>query len=534
MNGSEFFLPSDNGVFSFTCCRPKSTRVKSKVKSTSQGQRSSPPAKGKGQGYQARSTFTFTKQDQILLISGLRLRGCIRPNSSNMASPAGKHKLPSPGKSPAPLCVHIVEDHNEVLPHIYRAIGARQLPFNNLCMVHLDSHPDLLIPTTLQADDIYDKETVYDEVSIENWIIPAVYAGHVNHVMWVKPPWARQMKDKMIDMYVGKHSESGKINVTSTESYFVSELLYAEKDKLENCKELALQVYTLDENNTAGGIKLPEQVNTVKPKNEAHEKSHVTTNGHEEVPHKKAKIDVRDRTDINVEQSGSGKVPLNKRAAMPSLILDIDLDFFSTTNPFKDMYSERQYSILKQLYHCEMPEEINETSLNEFISKRKRQLSELKAIFDSVQKGQDLSEIFEDSGVGKPNGKQGTDLENEQGAMIVGERNRLITELVNDLKANANNTELDFNIVHDAGCTCDDTELPHHISTEQEIEGLVYRVREMLVTLPRPALITVSRSSDDDYCPKWQVEGIQDQVVSMLKQVYGELQVKMHYLEDAD
>ncbi len=450
-----------------------------------------------------------------------------------MASSAGKHKLHSPGKPLAPLFVHIVEDHNEVLPHIYRAIGARQLPFTNLCMVHLDSHPDLLIPSSLQADDIYSKETVYDEISIENWIIPAVYAGHVNHVVWVKPPWAGQMTDKMIDMYVGKHSDSGNIKVTSTESYFVSELLYAEKDRLENCKALALQVYTLDENKTAEnvGIKLPEQVNTVKPKGEAPGNSNVTTNGHDEVPYKAAKIEARE---INIGQDGSEKIPLWKGEAMPSLILDIDLDFFSTTNPFKDMYSERQYSILKQLYRCEMPEEINETSLKEFISKRERQLSELKAIFDSVQKGKDLSEILKDSGVGKPNGKQGTDLENKQGAMIVGERNKLITELINDLKVNASDTEIDFNVVHDAGCTCDDTELPHHISTEQEIDGLVNRVREMLVTLPRPAMITVSRSSDDDYCPKWQVEGIQDRVVSMLKQVYGELQVKLHYLEGAD
>ncbi len=442
-------------------------------------------------------------------------------HKGSMTTSTGKPKLHSPGKPPSPLSVHIVEDHNEVLPHIYRAIGARQLPFDNLCMVHLDSHPDLLIPSTLQADDIYNKETVYEEISIENWIIPAVYAGHINHVVWVKPPWAQQMNDKMVDLYVGKHSDSGKIRLTSTESYFISELLYTKKDKLENCKALALQVYTLTESKTAEdhGIKLPGEVDILKPGNSekapgggVQEKSNVTTNGHGEIPCKKAKPNGEKK---GLEKFGSEKGSLSQVEVLPSFILDIDLDFFSTTNPFRDMYSGRQYSILKQLYHCKIPEEINETTLNEFISKRERQLSQLKAIFDSVQKGKDLSEIFRDSG---SRGQES-------------ERNKLITELIEDLKANVNTTDIDYSMLHEAGCTCDDTELPHHISTEEEIEHLVDRVREMLLGLPRPTMITIARSSDDDYCPKWQVEGIQDRVVSMLKQVYGEVEVKTHSLE---
>jgi hypothetical protein len=44
------------------------------------------------------------------------------------------------------LPVYIVEDHDEALPLIYRAIGSRHLPFEGIAFVHFDAHPDLLCP----------------------------------------------------------------------------------------------------------------------------------------------------------------------------------------------------------------------------------------------------------------------------------------------------------------------------------------------------------------------------------------------------
>jgi hypothetical protein len=41
-------------------------------------------------------------------------------------------------------------------------------------------------------------------------------------------------------------------------------------------------------------------------------------------------------------------------------VLDIDLDFFSTANPFKTMYSERQYNLIRKLYNFEGPVSRNE------------------------------------------------------------------------------------------------------------------------------------------------------------------------------
>lgn len=109
-----------------------------------------------------------------------------------------------------PIPLHIVEDHNEALEHIYNAIGAKRLPFTGICFVHFDSHPDLLSPD-LSVDHIYDKETLLDAVSIADWILPAVYAGHFECVVWLKPPWACQIQDGRHTLIVGKHRVNNKI-----------------------------------------------------------------------------------------------------------------------------------------------------------------------------------------------------------------------------------------------------------------------------------------------------------------------------------
>lgn len=49
-------------------------------------------------------------------------------------------------KSPGLLHVHVVEEHNEALAHIYRSIARGKLPFNGVILLHFDAHPDLLSP----------------------------------------------------------------------------------------------------------------------------------------------------------------------------------------------------------------------------------------------------------------------------------------------------------------------------------------------------------------------------------------------------
>lgn len=87
--------------------------------------------------------------------------------------------------------ISIVEDHDKALADIYKEIGRKKLNFNNLTLIHFDSHPDLGIPSKLEADSIYDREKLDEFLSIENWILPAVYAGHINKIVWIKPKWVK-------------------------------------------------------------------------------------------------------------------------------------------------------------------------------------------------------------------------------------------------------------------------------------------------------------------------------------------------------
>jgi len=118
--------------------------------------------------------------------------------------------------------IHIVEDHNDALELIYKEIGTKRLNTAQLTLLHFDSHPDLGIPSTFRADDIADKHLLLDSLSIENWILPAVFAGYISRVVWVRPKWARQIRTGLFDLAIGKSQGTGSIACSCSEGYFLS------------------------------------------------------------------------------------------------------------------------------------------------------------------------------------------------------------------------------------------------------------------------------------------------------------------------
>lgn len=361
------------------------------------------------------------------------------------------NKLRVYGKIP----LHIVGDHDEALQVIYRSVGSRYLPFSCISILHFDAHPDMSIPNKLPADDVFKPQELFQQLSIENWILPAVYAGHINHIVWVKPPWADQMDDQQSEFIIGKHKDSGNIRVTLPEDYFLDESLWTTEEDLTECKNVKFDAFTLYK--------------------------------------------------CDNEKENDRRFSLKNRDLGDYYILDIDLDFFSTMDPFKTAYSDEQTQIIKKLYNFVPPvsrciEDLKKCSLY-----REKQLADLEQITECCK-------------------NNSTDFSLD----IDKDRISILTELFKDIEQTSGS--VDHEMMHLCGLTMDiDSELPHNVTSEDGIKHACGKAQDYLKTLPKPTIITMARS--EHYCPSDQVDFIQDLVVKMLVDVFGDLDVHKHYEE---
>ncbi|XP_051984129.1 UPF0489 protein C5orf22 homolog [Xyrauchen texanus] len=419
------------------------------------------------------------------------------------------------------LPVWIVEDHHDVVQHIYRAIGSKHIPMKDIKMIHLDSHPDLLIPVNMPADTVYDKETLLSELSIENWIMPMVYAGHISHIAWVHPYWAQQIKEGEHTMCVGRDSSTTTIRVTSTDDYFLSDALYVPLDQLENPKELHLSVIRVDPvhnsqkrdcENGQSSAKIPKDApgRTVDQKGVEQSKLDMPCTSSSQ-PRDSSTATEKSSGTVMKADEGSISYITNKLLSViehtDPFILDIDLDFFSCTNPFKELYTQEEYALLQELYCFSRPKQgPDEEELSDCVVRRTHQLEDLEAAFADLV--EDDSQETIDRLAAHPGMKS-------------------LARLVHSIK---NRTESpDYEMVHQAGLTCDYSELPHHISTEEEIQQMITAVQLFLEALPKPTIVTISRSSLDEYCPGEQVDSIQNSVLNILECLFGSLDVHREY-----
>ncbi|XP_030631617.1 UPF0489 protein C5orf22 homolog [Chanos chanos] len=419
------------------------------------------------------------------------------------------------------LPVWIVEDHHDVVRHIYRAIASRHISMRDIRMIHLDSHPDLLIPVNMPADTVFDKDTLLEELSIENWIMPMVYAGHISHVAWLHPYWAQQIKEGEHSMFVGKDTSTTTIRVTSTDDYFLSDALYVPQDQLENRKPLRLSVIRVDpvngplqkemvEKRTCGAKKLKSTESSSPCACTSSPLGGSTSSGPNNST-TKTSVDSTKLEENTDSDKGSTAQVVNRLLSVieqtDSYILDIDLDFFSCKNPFKELYTQEEYGILQELYSFKKPaDNTEEEALIDCVERRTRQLEDLEAAF---------ADLLED------------DSQETVNRLAAHPGMKPLTTLVQSLKKRTETP--DYEMVHQAGLTCDYSELPHHVSSEEEIERLLCSVELILEALPKPTLVTISRSSLDEYCPAEQVNHIQDSVLTVLESLYGSLDIHKEY-----
>ncbi|XP_043479199.1 UPF0489 protein C5orf22 homolog [Leptopilina heterotoma] len=367
--------------------------------------------------------------------------------------------------------IYVVEDHHDALPCIYRCLGSKHLPFEGNTIIHLDSHPDMLIPKDMNADTVWDKQQLFSEISIENWILPAAYAGHLKNLVWIKPPWAKQMTDGMLTFLIGKHRESGTIRLTCSEPYFVSEALYCHPDELENTREVTLHVITI------GSL-----------------------------------------IDPSMRRDDFPSIASAIRQYLPEsdtpYILDVDLDFFSTKNPFKTLYENANiYEKLAPIYEFKRPHSTDPDLLREATIARDEQLTELKNLFSHLEENRNLMGY---------EGERSLRYEN-------------VESIYREMMRFYRDSEIEWLSIHDAGCTIDDGELPHHVTSQQDLDRLISGTfKSFLSVLPAPpTIVTIARSSYDEYCPPEDVDQIQVGVIDELKDRLGvDVETKLLYLEE--
>lgn len=314
----------------------------------------------------------------------------------------------------------------------------------------------------MPAETVFNKEELFEKISIADWMLPAAYAGHFKNIVWIKPPWAKQIPEGSLTFRIGETDE-GTIAVDCKENYFVSECLFVPTKKLKNSREVVLEVVTIGK--TVDGLS----------------------------------DDFREIQKI-----------LNAYITnTTSYILDIDLDFFSTSNPFIAVYSKAaMYERVKRLYPYKPPKSLSDTDVCEAVQKRIAQVEDMERCFKMLQEKRDLANSESDA-------------------------HRGIRELRKALLEHYEDKDVDWTLVMDACATCDDTPLPHHVSSNEELEVMFEAFGNFLDVLAEPpVIVTVSRSTVDDYTPEEDVEEIQKRALELVSKKFVCDEPTLEYLLD--
>lgn len=94
----------------------------------------------------------------------------------------------------------IGEGHYQVLEFINRHIAEDTLPKEGNLIIKLDALPDDVVPKEMLTKTALEpttgiKKPLYQDIGMHDWIKKAAHGGHVNKVIWVKPPWSEVAVD---------------------------------------------------------------------------------------------------------------------------------------------------------------------------------------------------------------------------------------------------------------------------------------------------------------------------------------------------
>mmetsp|Transcript_16882 Transcript_16882/g.19153 ORF Transcript_16882/g.19153 Transcript_16882/m.19153 type:complete len:341 (+) Transcript_16882:192-1214(+) len=337
-----------------------------------------------------------------------------------------------------------------------------------------------MIPEKLKtADDVYNTEKLYEALElsqsgIAEFITPAVYAGHINCMTWIRPPWSNQIRDGIHNFEVGKHRSSGMLRVSCPEPYFADEGFYVKPGSFVTFESLRLVVGEL------------EQVSeTISP-------------------------------------------------IQSPWILDICLDYFSVNNPFLKEYEKRvgkeSTNKLRQLFSTKLKwRELEEKRIGngpgypEYESdtinqKREKQMFEkcIDSLFTSIEESHNAAKVFKLS-----------DYQSiiDELALFYRDGDSIKTVLIQFIESLILLPKESVKLAQLAGSMAD---LPEHETDMKKIDKMVESLEAFLKPHCAPKIITIARSSSDeyDYTPVDQVGGILHSVINMIQRLYGDIHVE--------
>lgn len=414
----------------------------------------------------------------------------------------------------------IVDDHCDIVPFILACIRSKKIKIinddisnsntingNDVVFVHLDSHPDFSLPSKNDISDGYNvkewsksdnlQNILNSEGGIAEFIIPMVYNKHISKVIWIKPEWSQQFECGYYNFNIGNNINTKKAALTLKHHYYIGESIICNEKHLE--KE------------------------TVKP------------------VHFYVSSDDIDDNENNIFKYIDGDHQI-------CWILDLCLDYFSTYNPFYEEISKNIRQDIEKLKCCSVllsSENVViisyefDTDIN-YQKSGNNIIMIIRNFFDSLRHVNLQLEDYQDN-------IEYADLIKQTMDNILGDYTNTTEKLLSFipyhysqnlhnfeeiLKLLSNQSKMD--IVRIGTLIL----LPHHLSTNEEVEIILNRVRVFILSYcdrfkSFPVVITIARSSDDDeYTPRDQVDIIQKKLVILLQELFAPKQIALHDLCD--
>jgi len=149
------------------------------------------------------------------------------------------------------LLTLIMGSHVRGLECWHALIRTNHLSMEIDCVVHVDSHPDMMLPkgdfSVIEADPRLLYESLEaSQGGIAEWLLPAFFLGHCSRLVWLRAVWCDQLQDGESEFFIGIHKKDGSIRVTSREPYFMDEPnTHASLDELERVRKVTLLVVSV-------------------------------------------------------------------------------------------------------------------------------------------------------------------------------------------------------------------------------------------------------------------------------------------------